>query len=177
MISLIQGFLARCCSRSLLIPRALRRVRILHPVTIACLLSCFPGRLLAAEHALPHLENKALVVQVAQDGRLTVKDRRTETVWRQVEMPLPWLQAANPTERPRAYEVDTSGRKLRWSEALPGIRKGNPDTWELAEFSFELSLDADQPLNSKVSLKITGNAGAGVAEDHFAVRRGDTRAR
>jgi alpha-N-arabinofuranosidase len=38
----------------------------------------------------------------------------------------------------------------------------------------ELSLDAAQPLNSKVSLKIAGNAGSGIAQDHFAVRRGDT---
>ncbi len=37
----------------------------------------------------------------------------------------------------------------------------------------ELSLDADQPFNSKLSLKISGSPGAGVAQDNFAVRRGD----
>ena len=38
----------------------------------------------------------------------------------------------------------------------------------------ELSLDGDQPANSRLSLKIAGTAGAGIAQDHFAVRRGDT---
>lgn len=38
----------------------------------------------------------------------------------------------------------------------------------------EVSLDADQPLNSKVSLKITGGAGTGIAQDHFSLHRGDT---
>lgn len=37
----------------------------------------------------------------------------------------------------------------------------------------ELSLDAEQPFNSKVSLKIAGGAGTGIAQEHFAVRRGD----
>ena len=37
----------------------------------------------------------------------------------------------------------------------------------------ELSLDADQPLNGKLALKITGAAGTGIAQDHFVVRKGD----
>jgi alpha-N-arabinofuranosidase len=37
----------------------------------------------------------------------------------------------------------------------------------------ELSLDTQQPLNSHVSLKISGAGGTGIAQDHFAVRRGD----
>ena len=37
----------------------------------------------------------------------------------------------------------------------------------------ELSLDADQPMNSKLSLKVSGSGGTGVAQDHLSVRRGD----
>jgi alpha-L-arabinofuranosidase len=37
----------------------------------------------------------------------------------------------------------------------------------------EVAADAEQPLNSKVSLKLSG-AGTGVAQDRFAVKRGDT---
>ena len=40
--------------------------------------------------------------------------------------------------------------------------------------SGELSLDPAQPFNSQLSVKIAGNAGTGIAQDHFAVRRGNT---
>jgi alpha-N-arabinofuranosidase len=38
----------------------------------------------------------------------------------------------------------------------------------------EIAMDAMEPLNSKVSLKILGSGGTGVSQDHFVVRRGDT---
>ena len=98
-----------------------------------------------AEDAPSRLENGSLVVQVAGDGRLSVTDKRTGVAWRQVEMPLPWLKLENPKGQPCRFEIDSTGRKLRWSAALPGIRKGDQDSWQPAEFGFELSLDAKQP--------------------------------
>ncbi len=91
------------------------------------------------------LENESLVVKVAEDGRLSVTDKRTGTAWQQVEIPLAGQKIVNPPGQPRRFEVDGAQRTLRWSEALPGIRKRDKDSWEPADFGFELSLDAGQP--------------------------------
>src|SRR5207253_1137371 len=38
----------------------------------------------------------------------------------------------------------------------------------------ELAVDTEQPMNSAVSLKISGSGGTGIAQDRLAVKRGDT---
>jgi hypothetical protein len=89
------------------------------------------------------LENRSLAVTLAEDGRLSVTDKRTGVTWSQVELPLPGVTIEAPKASSR--RCDVVARKLSWSAALPGIRKGAPDSWQPAEFAFELTLDAEQP--------------------------------
>lgn len=98
-----------------------------------------------ADQASYRLENDSLVVQVAGDGRLSVSDKRTGVEWHQVELPLRWLSLEGSKGQAHGFEVDRAGRMLRWAASLPAVRKGKPDSWQPADFEFELTLDAEQP--------------------------------
>ncbi len=48
------------------------------------------------------LASPTLVAELAEDGRLSVVDKRTGIAWRQVELPLPWLKIDPPPGAARA---------------------------------------------------------------------------